>query len=89
MRDEHLNYYGLSGGKILIRPKSGYRIFCILTRQTVSEAITTEPQLKYFTAVEGDSTDDTLDGVIPEQTVEERIEELNAMIDALLEGRTE
>lgn len=52
MRDEHLVYYELPDGKILIRPKSGYSVYCILSKKTVSEAITIERNLKYFVAVE-------------------------------------
>lgn len=53
MRDEHLIYYDLPENRILIRPESGYSIYCTLTRQTVTEVITKERQIKYFRAVEG------------------------------------
>ena len=54
MRDEHLIYYDLPDNKVLIRPESGYSIYCTLTQQTVSEAITRERQIKYFKAVENE-----------------------------------
>ena len=53
MRDENLIYYELPDEKILIRPKSGYSVYCILSRKTVSEAITIEQNIKYFVAVDG------------------------------------
>lgn len=52
MRDEHLIYYDLPENRILIRPESGYSIYCTLSRQTVSEAITREKNIRYFTAME-------------------------------------
>lgn len=60
MRDEHLVYYELPDGKILIRPKSGYSVYYVLSRKTVSEAITIERNLKYFVAVEGGEEYDTV-----------------------------
>lgn len=60
MRDEHLIYYDLPENRILIRPESGYSIYCTLSRQTVSEAITTEKHLKYFKSVEGGEEFDTV-----------------------------
>ena len=60
MRDEHLIYYDLPDAKILIRPKSGYSIYCTLSRETVSEAITVEKNIKYFKGVEGGEEYDTV-----------------------------
>ena len=54
MRDEHLIYCDLPENRILIRPESGYNIYCTLTQQTVSEAITRERQIKYFKAVDNE-----------------------------------
>lgn len=67
MRDEHLIYYDLPENRILIRPESGYSIYCALSRQTVSEAITTEKQIKYFKAVEGG---EEFDGITLNDTLE-------------------
>lgn len=48
MRDQHLIYTDLEDGKIKVVPAPGYKMFCKLNKSYVSEAITSEKELKWF-----------------------------------------